>query len=96
MDTRLVALIEKRARLIAQAEYQRNELAQQIRPVETACSKVDSVVRAGQYVFARPYLAVLITLTVMIIKPARAWTWAKRGWAAWKILQKSSILWRPR
>lgn len=88
MDQRLIALVEKRALLVARAEYQRAELGRQLDPLKPACQTVDQIVRAGKYLAARPYLVAVATLAVILIKPRRAWQWARRGWSIWKFLQK--------
>jgi len=96
MDPRLIALIEKRARLVAQAEYQRTELARRLSPLERYCGSLDQAAQVGRYLVARPYLIALATFAIMLLKPGRVWHWARRGWTAWQWLQKLQFLFRAR
>jgi len=96
MDQRLVALIEKRVRLVAQAEFQRVELARRLSPLEHYCGSVDQAAQVSRYIVARPYLIAIATFAVMLLKPGRVWHWARRGWTTWQWLQKLQILFRAR
>ena len=74
----LVDILERRARLVAEADAQRSGLAREL----TACSRALTVVDRGiawaGWLRARPYLVVALVTAVAVLRPKLAFAWSAR------------------
>jgi hypothetical protein len=77
-------ILERRARLVAEAQSQRNALAGEI----AACSNVLTVVDRGiawaGWLRARPYLIVAAVTAIAVLRPKLAFAWSARLVTLWR------------
>lgn len=85
MKRKLSALAARRSQLVTQAAAQRNELAQHMAPWRARLALADRGIAVLRYVRRHPALMVGAALLLAAVRPQRAGTWLKRGWAMWQI-----------
>ena len=78
----------ERGRLLERIAYQRQSVAQQLKPLDEAAQRARQFAVLGmgavQWVQARPWLVVLAVSAVLVIKPRRILPWVERGVALWR------------
>ena len=88
MNRRLIELHLRRGRLLERIASQRADLTRAAQPVSVALQKSDRVIsrvrNISDYIKQHPAFAVLGVGVLFAIKSERAWTWAKRGFLAWR------------
>jgi hypothetical protein len=94
MNKSLIELHQQRGRLIERITSQRATLTRELAPLQAASdagSRVLALLRGGvQYLKSHPLPVVLVVLTLVLLKPRRAWRWAGRGlflWRSWRVLR---------
>ncbi|MDD5295830.1 MAG: YqjK-like family protein [Rhodocyclaceae bacterium] len=88
MSPRQLELALKRQRLEFEAAAQRRELADSVRPFQPVVSAVDRVNRGLRYLKGHPEIAAVATVLVFILRPGKAFNWARRGFSAWRLWGK--------
>lgn len=92
MNERLLELASRQGMLKARIDAQRHTLAQHAIPLEAAFVVADKAVAGVDWVKHNPLPVGAAVAVLAILKPSRAWRWAKRGifvWRGWKSLQNS-------
>lgn len=84
MNERARVLAERHGALRARIADQRARLARQVAPVEEAFQVVDRGVAGVTWLKHHPEAVGIAALCLVLLKPKRAWAWAKRGWLAWR------------
>ena len=89
MRERLIALHERRGRLLSRAAAERESLAAAIARIEIAERWIDAgasfVRRAG----IRPLWAVGAIAFLIGLRPRRALKWAASGWSLWRLWRRA-------
>ena len=89
MRERLLALAERRARLVVHAQAERATISRLLAPADAAASLGISLCRlAGDLVNrARQYpLGVIAGAALLVaLRPKRAIAWLSRGWSLWRL-----------
>jgi hypothetical protein len=85
MNERLTALVERRARLVAQAASQRDELAEAAGPVRAVFSVADRGLSLAGHLKQHPLLLAGGVAAVAVLRPAFLLKWLKRGLLAWRV-----------
>ena len=97
MRQRLLALSEKRTRLVARAESERATIDTLLAPVDAAASLGTSLCRIARRVGdqARQYpLGVVAGLALLVaLRPKRAIAWLSRGWSLWRLYRGARGWW---
>lgn len=88
MSKRLIALAERRERLVALAALQRSEFSRHLSPVKAGCAVADKGVLALRYLQQHPVLVAGGVGLLVALRPRKAFGWLKRGWFAWRMVQK--------
>lgn len=78
-------LAERRNQLVTQAAAQRIELAQHMEPWRARLALADRGIAVFRYVRRHRALMVGAAVLLAALRPQRAGTWLKRGWAMWQI-----------
>lgn len=92
MNPRVLELATRHGALKARIDAQRQSLAQHARPLEAAFTVADKAVAGVDWLKHNPGVVGAAVTVLAILKPARAWRWAKRGifvWRGWKNVRKS-------
>ena len=87
---RLLELAERRGELTAHIAMQRMAIAGHSRPVERVLGRADQAVRGISWLNRHPQIVLAFVAGIVIVRPRRAWRWAKRGffvWRGWKALR---------
>lgn len=84
MNQRLVAIGAKRARLIERAASERAQLAQALQSWAQPLGLVDRCIAAIRFVIAQPPLVAGAALVLVLLRPRRAFRWARRALAIWQ------------
>lgn len=91
MDKRLAELHHTQAQLIERISSQRVVLANQLAPLQKIAAAGSRAVGLLQgltlYFRNRPLLVLVAAAALVLLKPKRAWRWAKRGWLVWRTLR---------
>ena len=85
MTPRQVELALKHQRLEFQAVAQRRELADSLSPFQPVFSAVDGVNRGIHYLKTHPEIPAVAAVVLVILRPGRAFRWARRGISAWRL-----------
>ena len=97
MRERLLALAERRARLVARAQAERENLSALLAPADAMASLAVSLSGSVRRVLdqARRYpLAVLAGVALLVaLRPRRAITWLSRGWSLWRLYRGARDWW---
>lgn len=88
MSKRLIELAERRERLVALAALQRSELSRKLFPLKAGCAVVDKGAMALRYLQQHPAVVAGGVGLLVALRPRKALAWLKRGWFAWRVVQK--------
>jgi hypothetical protein len=81
----LAEILERRARLVAEAQAQRHALAQGIAVCRSALVVVDRGIAWATWLRARPYLVVAAATAIAVLRPRLALEWSARALTLWRI-----------
>lgn len=84
MNTRLLAIEAKRARLLERAARERGDVAQTLQSWAKPLGFIDRCVGAVRFVISRPPLLAGAMLVFTLLRPRRAFKWARRAWGIWR------------
>jgi hypothetical protein len=94
MRERLLALAERRARLQARAQSERESIAVLLTPADGALA----VFRAAQGALAEarrhPLIMIAGVALLVALRPRRALSWLARGWSLWRLYRGALAWWR--
>jgi hypothetical protein len=97
MRERLLALAERRARLVVHAQAERATIDSLLAPADAAASLGTSLCRIVGRVAnqARQYpLGVAAGVALLVaLRPKRAITWLSRGWSLWRLYRVARGWW---
>lgn len=92
MNAHLLQLAHRHGALKARIDAQRETLARQAAPLESALSVADKAVAGVDWLKENPVAVGTVVAVLAILKPSRAWRWGRRGfiaWRGWEKLKKS-------
>jgi hypothetical protein len=81
----LAEILERRVRLLAEAEAQRHALAEGIDVCRSVLVVVDRGIAWATWLRARPYLVVAAAAAVAVLRPRLALQWSARLLALWRV-----------
>jgi hypothetical protein len=84
MSRRLAAIQIKRARLIERAARERADIADSMQSWSRPLGLVDRVLAGVNFVLARPPLLAAAAISLVLLRPGRAWKWARRAYSLWR------------
>ena len=84
MNQRLAAVLAKRARLLERAERERADVLQALQTWEQPLAFVDRCVAGVRFVLARPPLLAGTAFLFALLRPRRAFKWARRAFGLWQ------------
>jgi hypothetical protein len=84
VNPRLAAIEAKRARLIERAAREREDVAYALQSLAPALGFIDRCVGALHFVIARPPLLAGLALVLALLRPRRAFKWARRVFGVWQ------------
>lgn len=90
MRARLIALRERRAHLVAQAETQREAALAMIERAEVATDWLNRANAAGRWLRERPVLIAAGVMLLVVLRPRRTLKWFATGvsvWRSWRSLR---------
>jgi hypothetical protein len=98
MRERLLALAERRARLVARAQEERAAIAMLLTPADGAAALAVSLLRTAQRVLEEARRHPLFTaagiVLLVALRPRRAIGWLARGWSLWRLYRGAHGWWR--
>ena len=74
----------KRAQLLARAAVERERISAQLRAWEAPLALVDRSVAAARYIRRNPQWIIGAAIVFAVLRPRRAFAWARRGLIAWR------------
>jgi len=77
-------IVERRARLVAEAESQRESLAAELAACHSVLVVVDRGITWAKWLRARPYLVVAAVTAIAVLKPRFALAWSARIVTLWR------------
>jgi YqjK-like protein len=81
----LAQILERRARLLAEAQAQRRALAEGIAVCRNVLVVVDRGMVWGAWLRARPYLVVAAATAIAVLRPKLALEWSARLHTLWRV-----------
>ena len=81
----LAQILERRARLLAEAEAQRQALAEGIAVCRSVLLVVDRGIAWATWLRARPYLVVAAAAAIAVLRPRLALAWSARLLTLWRV-----------
>ena len=97
MRERLLALAERRARLVAHAQSERATINALLAPADAAASLATSLLRIarniGEQARHHPLGVVAGVALLVALRPKRAITWLSRGWSLWRLYRGARGWW---
>ena len=81
----LPQILERRARLLAEAEAQRQALAEGIAVCRNVLVVADRGIAWATWLRARPYLVVAAATAIAVLRPKFALAWSARVLALWRV-----------
>ena len=84
MNERIFAIEAKRARLVERAARERGEVALALQSFSQPLALVDRCLGVFRFVLARPPLVAGIALALALLRPRRAFKWARRAFGVWQ------------
>ena len=83
-NQRALELARRHGELKMRIAQQRQSLAAQSQPIEAALARGDAVLKGVDWLKHHPGAVGLAVASAVILKPRRAWVWAKRGFFLWR------------
>ena len=97
MRERLLALAERRARLVARAQNERAAINALLAPADGAASMAVSFFRTARRALAQarnhPLIVIAGVALLVALRPRRAVTWLARGWSLWRLYRGAHGWW---
>lgn len=87
MNSKLLELATRHGALKARIDEQRRTLARQAVPLEIALAKGDTVLRGVDWLKHHPATIGAAVAAAVVMRPKRAWRWAKRSFFLWRSWQ---------
>jgi hypothetical protein len=84
VNQRLAAIEAKRARLIERAARERGDVAQALQSLSGPLGFIDRCIGVVRYVIARPPLIAGAAFLLAVLRPRRAFKWARRAFGMWQ------------
>lgn len=84
MNERLLILATRHGALKARIAAQRDALSEQVRPLESVLAVADQGLLGIDWVKRNPAAVGGALAVLAILRPRRAWAWAKRGLVVWR------------
>ena len=84
MNPRLLALAKRHGALQSRIAEQRQRLAQQAEPLERALAQGDVAMAGLAWLKRHPGSLAAATATFVVLRPRRAFRWAKQGFLLWR------------
>jgi hypothetical protein len=81
----LADILDRRARLLAEAEVQRESLAENLAVCRSVLIVADRGIAWAKWLRARPYLVVAVATAFAALRPRRALVWSARAIALWRL-----------
>ena len=81
----LPQILERRARLLAEAQAQRHALAQGVAVCRNVLVVVDRGIVWASWLRARPYLVVAAATAIAVLRPRLALEWSARLLTLWRV-----------
>jgi len=81
----LAEILERRARLLAEAQAQRQALAEGIDVCRSVLVVVDRGIAWATWLRARPYLVVAAVAAIAVLRPGLALQWSARLLTLWRV-----------
>jgi hypothetical protein len=81
----LAEILQRRARLAAEAQAQRHALAEGIAVCRSVLVVVDRGIAWGTWLRARPYLVVAAVTAIAVLRPRLALEWSARVLTLWRV-----------
>jgi hypothetical protein len=81
----LAEILERRARLAAEAEAQRRELAAGLAGCHKLLVVVDRGIAWASWLRARPYVVVIAAVAITLLRPKLALGWSVRLLTLWRV-----------
>lgn len=97
MRGRLLELAERRARLVARAQADRESVARLLAATDGFSSIAASVVRMARgalnQALQHPLFAAAGLLVFLVLRPRRAIAWLAKGWSLWRLFRSAQGVW---
>lgn len=87
----LTEIRARRARLMAQAAVERERISVQLRAWEAPLALLDRGLEAARYVRRHPQWLIAAVAVLAVLRPRRAFGWARNGLIAWKAWRWVSV-----
>ena len=81
----LPQILERRARLLAEAEAQRRALSEEIAVCRNVLVVADRGIAWATWLRARPYLVVAAATAIAVLRPKFALAWSARVLTLWRV-----------
>jgi hypothetical protein len=81
----LAEILDRRARLVAEAEAQRRELTAGLAGCRGVLAVVDRGIAWASWLRARPYVVVIAAAAIALLRPKRALGWSARLLTLWRV-----------
>lgn len=90
---RLLVLAERRARLMARAQAERERLAGFVAQADEAASWIGTGRRLLEELGRRPLLVAAGAAFLIALRPRRAFGWLAKGWSLWRLYRGAQRWW---
>ncbi len=98
MRARLLELAERRTRLVARAQADRESVARLLAPVDAASSMALAVYNVARRVLQEakehPLLAIAGSVALAVIRPRRTIAWIAKGWSLYQMFRSVLPVWQ--
>jgi len=81
----LADILERRARLVEEAEAQRRSLSEGLTACRSVLRVVDRGIAWARWLRARPYLVVVAAAAIAVLRPKLAFAWSARLLTLWRV-----------
>jgi len=88
---RMAALTRRQHELLLRSAALRDDLGRGLQRLQAPLALADRVCEGWQWLRAHPQLPVAAVVTLVVLRPRRAWRWGLRlwwGWRSWQRLQR--------
>ena len=82
----------RRQLLLARSARLRGDLTLQAQALERPLAWADGVREIFAWLRQHPEVPVGVAVTLIVIRPSRAWRWTARLWSAWRLFRRAQRL----
>jgi hypothetical protein len=86
----------RQQRLLGRSEQLRARIAVEAQVLRGPLAGADQALAAWRWLRGHPEVPLALVAVAVVVRPARAWRWLRRGWWTWRAWRRLQRVWAAR